>query len=168
MRPVRSRFLMSLGVLLALSYARSSSSAEPAKPDPDKDPKVLLAREKERGRAFLESAARQKGAIKTRSGMVFLSLKKGTGPSAAKATSVRIGHVSKLIDGKVFDHNSTAEIDIEAVIPCWQEGIKMMKVGGSARLICPPELAFEDQGASGIFPPGSTMVYELDLRGIIK
>ena len=44
----------------------------------------------------------------------------------------------------------------------------MMKVGGSARLICPPELAFEDRGAAGIFPPGSTMIYELDLRGIIK
>jgi FKBP-type peptidyl-prolyl cis-trans isomerase len=41
----------------------------------------------------------------------------------------------------------------------------MMKVGETARLVCPSDIAYGDQGRPGI-PPGATLVFEVELIGI--
>lgn len=168
-RPVRSRFLPSRRVLAFLACAAVAPLASAAeRPAEDPSPSVPLAQEKVRGRTFAAKAAREKGAVKTGSGLVFVPVRKGRGESAATATTVWVSHLSKTIDGKVFDHASNVEINLESVIPCWQDGIRMMKVGGKAKLVCPPELAFGDRGDAAAFPAGATLVYEIELRKIVK
>ena len=54
------------------------------------------------------------------------------------------------------------------VIPCWSQGVQMMKAGGKARLVCPPELAYGDRGAPPQIKPGSTLVFEVELLDIVK
>ncbi len=135
------------------------------------DPAGQLAREKARGKAYLDKAAHEKGAVRTASGMVFIPLREGTGPSPAKSSVVRINQTARLIDGKVFDASPPGKpllALVPLVIPCWREGLQRMKVGGKARLVCPPELAFGDQAAARVFPGGSTMVYDLELLDVVK
>ncbi|MDO5290665.1 MAG: FKBP-type peptidyl-prolyl cis-trans isomerase [Pseudomonadota bacterium] len=105
------------------------------------------------------------------SGLVYQSLKEGTGPSPAAADTVRVHYRGTLPDsGKEFDSSyargQPAEFPLNRVIPCWTEGVQKMKVGGKAKLVCPPAIAYGSRGAGGVIPPNATLHFEVELLGI--
>ena len=55
---------------------------------------------------------------------------------------------------------------MSGVIKCWTEGVQRIKVGGKAKLTCPPEIAYGERGAGGVVPPNATLVFEVELLGI--
>ena len=104
------------------------------------------------------------------SGLVYQSLKEGTGASPKATDTVRVHYHGTLADGKVFDSSvqrgQPAEFPLNRVIPCWTEGVQMMKVGGKAKLTCPPQIAYGARGAAGVIPPNATLTFEVELLGI--
>lgn len=128
-------------------------------------------REKQAGDAYLAKAAQVKGATKTASGLIIQTIKPGTGPSPKATDQVKVHYHGTLINGKVFDssvqRNEPATFPLNGVIPCWTEGLQLMKVGGKSRLICPAKLAYGDQGQPPI-KPGSTLIFEVELLEIVK
>jgi FKBP-type peptidyl-prolyl cis-trans isomerase FkpA len=72
-----------------------------------------------------------------------------------------------LLDGTEFDSSykrkEPASFPLSRVIPCWTEGLQRMKVGGTARLTCPPEIAYGTRGAGGMIPPNATLRFEVEL-----
>ena len=125
------------------------------------------------GKEFLEKAAKEKGAVKTESGLIYLSLKEGAGAAPSATDKVKVNYLGTLTDGKVFDssykNKEPIDFKLDNVIKCWSEGIRMMKVGGKAKLVCPSTLAYGDAGAgSGLIPPGATLVFEVELLDILK
>jgi len=141
--------------------------------------KLAMARRTKQGEAaakqgveFLEAAAKQAGAQKTASGLVYIPVKEGTGAAPAATDKVKVNYVGKLISGKEFDasakHGGPATFPLNGVIPCWTEGVQKMKVGGKARLVCPAAIAYGDRGAGGDIPPGSTLDFEVELLEIVK
>jgi FKBP-type peptidyl-prolyl cis-trans isomerase FkpA len=123
-------------------------------------------------KAFEEQAAKEKGAVKTPSGMVFLSLKDGTGPSPGPKDSVRVNYRGTLPDGKEFDSSykrgKPAEFRLDKVIRCFSDGLQKMKVGGKARLVCPSAIAYGEKGAGDLILPGATLAFEVELLEIEK
>jgi FKBP-type peptidyl-prolyl cis-trans isomerase FkpA len=132
----------------------------------------LSARAADPGAEFAGKAAKEKGAVKTDSGLVFRSLKEGTGEKPLTTSTVKVNYKGTFIDGKVFDasdkHGGPATFPLNQVIRCWTEGVSMMKVGGKAQLVCPPRIAYGEQGAPGAIPPNSTLVFEVELLAIVK
>jgi FKBP-type peptidyl-prolyl cis-trans isomerase FkpA len=130
----------------------------------------LTARAADPGAEFLEKAAKEKGAVKTASGLVYRSLKDGTGEKPSATSTVQVNYRGTFIDGKEFDasakHGGPATFPLNRVIPCWTEGVQMMKVGGKAKLVCPPSIAYGARGAPGAIPPNSTLVFEVELLAI--
>ncbi len=119
---------------------------------------------------FLEKAAKEKGAIKTDSGLIYLSRKEGSGPNPGLTDTVKVNYRGTLPDGKEFDSSykrgQPAEFRLDGVIKCWQEGLQKMKVGGKARLVCPAQLAYGDAGAGDLILPGATLVFDVELLDI--
>jgi len=116
-------------------------------------------------------AAKEPGAKVSPSGLVFRSLQEGTGPSPQATDVVRVHYRGTLPDGKEFDSSyargKPAEFPLDRVIKCWTEGVQRLKVGGKARLTCPPGIAYGDRGAGGVIPPNATLQFEVELLGIV-
>ena len=121
---------------------------------------------------FMEKAAGEKGAVKTDSGMVYLSLKEGEGNSPVSTDTVKVNYRGTLPDGKEFDSSfkrgKPAEFRLDGVIKCWTEGLQRMKVGGKAKLVCPSTLAYGEAGAGDLILPGATLVFEVELLDVRK
>ena len=117
-------------------------------------------------------AAKEPGAVVTPSGLVYRSLTDGKGASPAAADRVKVHYKGTLPDGTEFDssyaRNAPAEFPLNRVIPCWTEGVQKMKVGGKAKLTCPPGIAYGSRGAGGVIPPNATLHFEVELLGISK
>jgi FKBP-type peptidyl-prolyl cis-trans isomerase FkpA len=126
---------------------------------------------RKKGEELLAKAAAEPEAVRTDSGMVFRSVTAGTGASPAATDTVRVHYVGTLADGKVFDSSrdrgEPAEFALNQVIPCWTEGVQRMKVGGTAKLACPANLAYGER-AAGSIPPNSTLFFEVELLDIVK
>lgn len=124
------------------------------------------------GKEYLEKAAKEKGAVKTESGMVYQSLQEGNGASPAATDTVKVHYRGTLVDGQEFDssykRNEPTEFPLSGVIKCWTEGVQKMKVGGKAKFVCPPAIAYGDKGAGAAIPPNATLIFEVELLGIKK
>jgi FKBP-type peptidyl-prolyl cis-trans isomerase FkpA len=130
------------------------------------------AGEKEKGKAFLDNAAKEEGAQKTESGMVYKSTQEGTGATPTPTDVVKVHYRGTLTDGKEFDSSykrgEPATFPLNGVIRCWTEGVQKMKVGGKAKLVCPADLAYGDRGAPPDIPGGATLVFEVELLDVQK
>jgi FKBP-type peptidyl-prolyl cis-trans isomerase FkpA/FKBP-type peptidyl-prolyl cis-trans isomerase FklB len=128
------------------------------------------AEQKKAGQAYLDKAAAQKGAKKTASGLVITTLTQGKGPTPKATDTVKVHYHGTLTDGKVFDssvqRNEPATFPLNGVIPCWTEGVQMIKVGGKSRLVCPSDLAYGARGSPPEIPPGATLIFDVELLGI--
>ena len=135
-------------------------------------PKADATKPASADKAYLTKAAAQKGAIKTDSGLIFLSLRKGTGASPTTTDTVKIHYRGTLINGKEFDNTiytrKPAEFRLDSVIKCWTEGLQKIKAGGKGKLVCPAELAYGKKGIDSLIPPNSTLTFEVELLEVIK
>ncbi|MHB8120902.1 MAG: FKBP-type peptidyl-prolyl cis-trans isomerase [Desulfuromonadaceae bacterium] len=134
--------------------------------------KSLGKKQASAGKDFLEKAATEKGAVKTASGIVYTNLAEGQGESPKSADVVKVNYRGTLIDGKEFDSSykrgRPLEFKLDNVIKCWVEGLQKMKPGGKARLVCPPNLAYGDNGAGELILPGATLAFEVELLEVKK
>ena len=122
--------------------------------------------EKTAGAEFLEAQAAMDGAMRKESGLIITEMTAGTGASPSATDRVTVHYHGTLRDGTVFDSSvdrgEPATFGLNRVIPCWTEGVQLMKVGGKSRLVCPPDIAYGDGGGPGI-PGGATLVFEVEL-----
>ncbi len=120
--------------------------------------------------ASLVAASKEAGASVTASGLVYRSLKDGTGAKPAATDTVRVHYKGSFPDGREFDssykRNAPTEFPLNRVIPCWTEGVQMMKVGGKAKLTCPAAIAYGERGAGGVIPPNATLQFEVELLAV--
>ena len=120
--------------------------------------------------AALTAASKEAGAKVTASGLVYRSLKDGTGDSPKATDKVKVHYKGTFPDGKEFDssykRNEPTEFPLNGVIPCWTEGVQLMKIGGKAKLTCPSAIAYGQRGAGGVIPPNATLVFEVELLAI--
>ncbi|HEX3702084.1 MAG TPA: FKBP-type peptidyl-prolyl cis-trans isomerase [Vicinamibacterales bacterium] len=101
----------------------------------------------------------------------------GTGAAAAAGQTVTVNYTLWLYDtsktdGKGAQVQTTVGgvpfafvLGVGQVIKGWDQGVVGMKVGGSRRLIIPPELAYGSAGQSGI-PSNATLVFDISLLSV--
>jgi len=108
----------------------------------------------------------------TDSGLQYVIVEAGNGEAPQSGDLVQVHYTGTLEDGTKFDSSYDRNEPIQfmlgagQVIPGWDEGIALMKIGDKAKLIIPPELAYGEQGAGGgIIPPNATLMFDVELIG---
>jgi len=128
--------------------------------------------EKAKSNEYLAKAEKEKGAKKEKSGLIYTIIEKGKGENPKPEDVVKVNYKGYLIDGKVFDssyeRNQPAEFPLNAVIPCWTEGLQKIKTGGKIKLVCPSDIAYGDTGRPPVIPGGATLIFEVELLEIVK
>jgi peptidyl-prolyl cis-trans isomerase A (cyclophilin A) len=113
--------------------------------------------EKETGKTF----------TKTASGLMVLHEKEGSGDNPKPTSRVKVHYAGKLMNGQEFDSSykrgEPITFGLNQVIRGWTEGVGLMKPGGKAHLIIPPELAYGERGAGGAIPPNATLYFVVEL-----
>ena len=108
--------------------------------------------------------------VTTASGLVYESLKEGSGEPPKATDTVKVHYKGTFPDGKEFDSSykrgEPTEFPLNRVIPCWTEGVQRMKPGGKAKLVCPAAIAYGARGAGGVIPPNATLHFEIELISV--
>lgn len=105
----------------------------------------------------------------TASGLHFIDLLRGTGAAPQAGDVAEVHYTGWLEDGTKFDSSLDRGTPIQFVlgrgnvIAGWDEGIALMRQGGKARLIIPPDLGYGARGAGGVIPPNATLIFEVEL-----
>ncbi|MCB1696343.1 MAG: FKBP-type peptidyl-prolyl cis-trans isomerase [Pseudomonadales bacterium] len=119
---------------------------------------------------FLAANAAREGVTTTASGLQYEVLETGDGASPGPKSNVVTHYHGTLVDGTVFDSSvergEPAEFGVHQVIPAWTEALQMMSVGDKWRIVCPPRLAYGEQGAGADIGPNSALVFEIHLIAI--
>lgn len=124
------------------------------------------------GKKFLEENKHKEGVVTLASGLQYKVLTQGTGPLPNVSDTVECHYKGTLIDGTVFDSSyqrgKPAAFQVNGVIQGWIEALQLMNVGSNWMLYVPPDLAYGDRGAGPDIKPGSTLVFEVELLGIME
>ena len=111
--------------------------------------------------------------------LLVTDLVKGVGDEALPGMVVIVHYTGWLFDAVAKDHHGrqfdsslkrrqpfSFPLGAGRVIQGWDQGIPGMKVGGTRRLVIPPELAYGAKGAgNGVIPPNATLLFEVELLG---
>ena len=124
------------------------------------------------GKAFMEENGKKEGVEKLPNGIQYRVIKAGSGAKPKPTDTVSVHYKGTLIDGTEFDSSikrgQPAEFALTGVVPCWTEGVQKMTVGGKAKLVCPPAIAYGESGRPPVIPPAATLVFEVELLDILK
>lgn len=131
--------------------------------------KLKADENKKKGAEFLAKNKLNKKITTTASGLQYEVLTPGDGKAKPTASSTaNVTYTGKLMDGTVFDSTDNhggkpIELGISGVIKGWTEGIQLMSKGAKYRFYIPSDLAYGDNGAGGVIPPGATLIFDVEL-----
>jgi len=117
---------------------------------------------------YLLDNEKRPGWKKTADGLEYhpLNSTSGAWPWYPQQGVVTINYEGRLIDGTVFDSSyqrgQPATFPLDQLIRGWQEGVPMMRVGETWEFAIPSDLAYGDK-KSGPIPPGSTLLFKIEL-----
>jgi FKBP-type peptidyl-prolyl cis-trans isomerase FklB len=127
---------------------------------------------KKAGEAFLAANAKKQGVKTLPSGLQYMVLKEGKGPSPTAKDVVTLHYYGSSIDGECFDKSiergAPAFFGMADVLPGWEEALKIMKPGAKWRVFVPPQLAYGGKGLPDKVGPDSTLIYDLELFSVFK
>ncbi len=129
-----------------------------------------IAEAKAQAEAEMEKLAA--GFDTTTSGLRYKMIQQGSGTQAEKGKTVSVHYEGSLTNGQVFDSSYSRNQPIDftlgvgQVIPGWDEGIALLKVGDKARFVIPSQLAYGSAGAGGVIPPDATLIFDVELMNV--
>lgn len=163
---IASRIALAAAASLLLAPAAfAQAPAQPAPPAAQPAPLVPAAE-------FLARNAKEPGVQVLPSGLQYKVVKSGDpkGPSPKEGDIIKVHYEGALTNGQVFDstfaRGRASIMQLYDLVPAWMEALPLMHVGDEWTIYAPPSLGYGDR-AAGPIPPGSVLVFRLQLVGML-
>lgn len=106
------------------------------------------------------------------SGVQYADIEVGEGPAVESAgITVSVHYTAYLVDGTAFDstddRGEPASLALRNVFPGMARGVEGMRVGGTRKIIIPPELGFGAQQVHPAVPANATLIFDVELLDIV-
>jgi FKBP-type peptidyl-prolyl cis-trans isomerase FklB len=125
---------------------------------------------KNEGEDFLKNNKQAAGVNTLPSGLQYMVLKEGYGPSPGLTETVTVHYHGTLIDGTVFDSSvekgKPLTFPVNIVIAGWQEALQLMPLGAKWKIFVPSQLAYGEKGSRGKIKPNSVLIFDIELLSI--
>ena len=132
--------------------------------------KAMADKNAAEGEKFLADNKKKDGVKTTASGLQYKMLKDGNGPQPKASDTVTVDYKGTLINGTEFDSSykrgQAATFPLNGVIKGWTEGLQLMKVGSKYQFFIPSDLAYGQRAMGPDIAPNSTLIFEVELKGI--
>ncbi len=119
---------------------------------------------------FLAENAKKQDVVTTKSGLQYKVIAPGSGTPPAPSDEVTVNYKGSLLDGTVFDaserNGGPVTFPVNRVIPGWTEALQLMKPGAKYQLFIPPSLAYDERSPSPEIPPGSMLLFDVELVSV--
>lgn len=147
--------------------------------------KAAAEKNKKLGADYVAQIKAEGGYTELPSGVLIKIIEAGDpAKKAQKTDTVAVRYTGTLVDGTIFDSSSrdektgepfafepgkgeTVELPLPALIPAWSDTIPMLGIGGRCSVVAPAEAAYGDEGAGSVIPPGATIIFDVELVGIV-
>jgi FKBP-type peptidyl-prolyl cis-trans isomerase len=166
---IASRIALAAAASLLLAPAAfAQAPAQPAAPAPPAAQPAPLVPAAE----FLARNANEPGVKVLPSGLQYKVVKSGDpkGPSPKEGDIIKVHYEGALTNGQVFDstfaRGRASIMQLYDLVPAWMEALPLMHVGDEWTIYAPPSLGYGDR-AAGPIPPGSVLVFRLQLVGML-
>ncbi len=109
----------------------------------------------------------------TAHGIVYETLREGTGPELKPGQTLRAHYEGKLKTGEVFDTTKNRKqpqmftLTAKELIKGWVDALPGMRVGEIRRMTVPPEFGYGKEGRPPVIPPNATLIFEVELIDIL-
>lgn len=165
---MRTRILL-LAALASLSLTGCGPSKEELA-----SRQAAVSANKTAGADFLAKNAKAPGVVTLPSGLQYKVIRSGLsdGPHPRLIDEVKVRYEGKRLDGLVFDSSYErgvpASFPLRGLIPGWTEALQLMRPGDEWMLYVPADLAYGDNQVSADIPPGSTLVFKIELIDVLR
>lgn len=134
---------------------------------------AVAEKEKAKGAEYAKTFAKEGGVTEIPGGGWIKHLTQGTGDMPKAEDTVKVHYRGTLIDGTEFDSSYKRGEPIEAglqggLIQCWLQAVPLLKKGGKAKIVCPSDVAYGDEGRPPTIKGGATLVFDIELVDIVK
>jgi len=134
--------------------------------------RMVIERNRMLEKQLFDNIKGQAGVGVLPNGVCYVIVKAGTGARPQVTDSVSIHIKGYLPEGKVFEDTYTRNTPLKTVpanlIAGMKEALQIMPAGSVWRIFIPASLAYADKGVTGVIPPYSAVVFDVELLGIIK
>jgi FKBP-type peptidyl-prolyl cis-trans isomerase FkpA len=119
---------------------------------------------------LLTDARAAPGAIQLADGVIYRSVREGSGQSPGATNNVVINYRGRSPRLGEFDSSyrfgKPLEIPLSRALQCWSIGLQRMRVGGKALITCPPATAYGELGSGTGVPPNEPLEFEIELLAV--
>ncbi len=125
----------------------------------------------EENQAYLEANGKKDSIITLPSGLQYKVIVQGTGEKPLITDKIKVHYTGRTIDGTIFDSSyerkEPAEMIVGQVIPGWTEILQLMPAGSKYQVFIPENMAYGSKGAGQVIKPYSTLIFDIELLGIV-
>jgi FKBP-type peptidyl-prolyl cis-trans isomerase len=118
----------------------------------------------------VEPAPRRFTRVPASDGVQIRRYTKTEGAVPGKDDRVVVHYHGTLENGKVFDstrqRGSPATFRLDGVIDCWKIALTRLRVGETAEIVCPADVAYGAKGSPPAIPGNARLTFEVELVGI--